>query len=259
VVHRGRTDSIIAVADGVGGGPAGEFASCAAVDAVMKTLGSDTWSDAAHGLSEAFDMANQKVFDITGDGRAATTLVVALVSVDGGSATIGNVGDSRAYVVARGRARQITEDHSLVAARVEAGQMTAAEAREAPDRNLLIRAVGSAPQISADVFGPLTFLPGEVLVLCTDGVHGLIEDGDIARFASRLPIEGCAGALVAAAVEAVGTDNATAIVGGFVPHPQRTADDEPRRLRRLLSLHHRPHIRAFSAREDPSDRPKVAP
>lgn len=253
VVHGGRTYSILAVADGVGGGPAGELASRAAVDAVREALGTRRWIDAADGLSTAFDLANQRVFDVTGDGRAATTLVVALVSADGGSATIGNVGDSRAYVVARGRARQITEDHSLVAARVEAGQMTAAEARQSPERNLLIRAVGSSPQISADVFGPLTLLPGEVLVLCTDGVHGLIEDGEIARLASSSPIEDCAGVLVAAAVEAGGTDNATTIVGGFVLTDQNGAAATAGKagaLRPILRAIRGPHIPSRRRREE---------
>jgi protein phosphatase len=240
VVRGGRAYSILAVADGVGGGPAGELASEAAVEAVAETLRDRAWSDLPGGLAIAFAAANDSVRDITGDGSAATTLVVAAIDERAGTATIANVGDSRAYLVTENLARQITHDHSLVAAKVEAGLLTPAEARIAPDRNLLTRAVGSTPNVAIDTFGPIEIQPRDRLVLCTDGVHGLLQDQEIADAVGGVPIEEGAFSLVSVALEAGGTDNATAIVAGWqstpggVPYPHQHG-----RLMRLLSVSRR--------------------
>lgn len=239
VVRSRRQFAVWAVADGVGGGPEGERASATAVETVVEYICAKPWHDPAAALTAAFELANAAVFDITSEGRAATTLVVAVVSEWDGAVTVANIGDSRAYLVADRQARQITEDHSLVAARVAAGQMTAAEARKAPDRNLLTRAVGSERIVQVDVFGQVQLQPSERLVLCTDGVHGMIEDEAIGLLAGGVPIEASAGALVAAALAAGGLDNATALVGGFAPSPNGARGGVDRRgrvagLRRVL-------------------------
>jgi len=215
-VARGdRHFSIWAVADGVGGGPQGERASLTAVETAVDYLANERWTDPAAALTEAFTLANRNVFAITGNGAAASTLVVAVVSEPDATVVIANVGDSRAYLVTGGKASQITHDHSLVAARVAAGQITADEARAAPDRNVLTRSIGSEPVVLVDVFGPRPIQPLERLVLCTDGIHGMIEDPAIGQLASGLTVAESANALVAAALEAGGRDNATALVGGF--------------------------------------------
>jgi serine/threonine protein phosphatase PrpC len=216
LVRDGRRYSMWAVADGVGGGPQGERASRAAVETVVDYLAHEPWTDPSVALTEAFALANRNVYDITGEGAAASTLVVALVSEPDGVVCIANVGDSRAYLVSAGQLQQVTDDHSIVAARVAAGQLTAEEARTAPNRNILTRSIGSETEVLVDVFGPRQLQPNELLVLCTDGVHGMIDDPEIARIASGWPIGQSAGALVAAAVEAGGKDNATALVGGYV-------------------------------------------
>jgi serine/threonine protein phosphatase PrpC len=215
IVHDGRRYAVWAVADGVGGGPHGERASRTAIETVVDYLTHEEWTDPSAALTAAFALANRNVFEITGEGAAASTLVVAVVSEPEAVVSIANVGDSRAYIVAGGEARQITDDHSIVAARVAAGQITAAEARTAADRNVLTRSVGSESDVLVDVFGPRQMQPNERLVLCTDGVHGMIDDAEIGRLVSSLPIGQCAGALVAAAVEAGGRDNATALVAGY--------------------------------------------
>jgi serine/threonine protein phosphatase PrpC len=215
VVRDGRRYSLWVVADGVGGGPKGELASKTAVETIVDYLVHEPWTDPAVALTEAFAIANRNVFEITGEGSAASTMVAALVSEPEGLVSIANVGDSRAYTVAGGEARQITDDHSIVAARVAAGQITAAEARTAPDRNVLTRSIGSETETLVDIFGPRQLLPNERLVFCTDGVHGMIDDAMLGRLGGGLPIAESAGALVKAAVEAGGKDNATALVGGY--------------------------------------------
>jgi PPM family protein phosphatase len=215
VVRDGKRYSMWAVADGVGGGPQGELASKTAVETIVDYLAHEPWTDPSVALTEAFALANRNVFEITGEGSAASTMVAALVSEPEGVVCIANVGDSRAYIVTSGEARQITDDHSVVAARVAAGQITAAEAKTAPDRNVLTRSIGSETETLVDIFGPRQLQPNERLVLCTDGVHGMIDDDAIGRLGGGLPIAESAGALVAAAVEAGGKDNATALVGGY--------------------------------------------
>ena len=215
IVHDGRRYSMWAVADGVGGGPQGERASRTAVETVVDYLAHEPWNDPSVALTQAFALANRNVYEITGDGAAASTLVAALVAEPEGVVCIANVGDSRAYIAVAGQLRQVTDDHSIVEARVAAGQLTAEEARTAPNRNILTRSIGSEAEVLVDVFGPRQLQPNEVLILCTDGVHGMIDDAQIARIATAFPIAQSAGALVAAAVEAGGRDNATALVGGY--------------------------------------------
>lgn len=217
ILRGDRRYSLWVVADGVGGGPQGERASRTAVETVVDYLVHDPWTDPTVALTEAFALANRNVFEITGEGAAASTMVAALVSEQDGMVYIANVGDSRAYLIAGGEARQITDDHSIVAARIAAGQITAAEARTAPDRNVVTRSIGSETEVLVDMFGPRQLQPNERLVLCTDGIHGMIDDAAIGWLAGGLPLAESAGALVAAAVEAGGKDNATALVGGYAP------------------------------------------
>lgn len=210
----GEAFALWLVADGVGGGPRGEEASRTAVDVVAGYLGSGAWSEPASAISDAFGLASGRVHELTGTGASSTTMVAALVRESDATAWIANVGDSRAYLVSDGEARPVTQDHSLVAAEVAAGRLTPDEARTAPGRNVVTRTVGSRPDVVVDVFGPRRLGPGERLVLCTDGVHGMIDDSAIGRLAS-LALPEAATALIAAALDAGGRDNATALVGGF--------------------------------------------
>jgi serine/threonine protein phosphatase PrpC len=234
----GREFALWLVADGVGGGPQGDVASRTAVEAAIEFLRDQTWNDPVDALREAFIAANSRVYGITGTGEAATTLVAALVADSavapepgavptgagavapepgadptGAAAWVANVGDSRAYLIADGKARPVTTDHSLVAARVAAGLITDAEARVAPDRNVVTRAIGSEPGVHVDIFGVRPLLPGERLLLCSDGIHGMIEDAAIARIASGADPSEIPRRLVDAANQAGGRDNATALVG----------------------------------------------
>ena len=210
----GRPFALWLVADGVGGGPQGELASRTAVESAVGFFSRGSWSDPADALREAFTAANRRVYDITGTGAASTTLVAALVSESDARVWVANVGDSRAYLIVGGQALQITIDHSLVAARVSAGQITPAQARTAPDRNVVTRAIGSEIQVRVDIFGPRQLHTADRLLLCTDGVHGMIDDNVIGRLARGPDLALVAARLVNAANAAGGADNATALVGG---------------------------------------------
>ena len=125
---------------------------------------------------------------------------------------VANVGDSRAYRLDGGRLEQVSVDHSLVQELVEAGSISAAEAAHHPERNIVTRALGGPECPEADFFLlPLTTTAR--LVLCSDGINGMLDDPEIARVlaASADPAE-AATALVAAALSAGGEDNATVVV-----------------------------------------------
>ena len=174
------------VADGMGGGAKGEVASQLAVETLVNHLAASTWRDEATALRDGFQRANSAVFERgTGGGEAprsimGTTLVAALLAEDTGKLWIANSGDSRAYLLGANGLVQISEDHSLVAERVRQGDLTPEEARTADERNIVTRAVGLEEHSVADVFEVGILARGERVLLCSDGVHGMIDDAQMA-------------------------------------------------------------------------------
>jgi protein phosphatase len=208
------------VADGIGGGMQGELASELAVNAVVEHLSRGRWTDPGDALAAAFAVANRRVRErAASDGlptAMGSTLVAALVAEDRHEAYLANVGDSRAYLISRDAIRPLTEDHSLAAAQVAVGKMSEAEAERSMIRHILTRGIGVEEHVTADVFGPVALGAGDRLLLCTDGLHGMLSDGEIGRVAHERPTSELAEALVEAANAAGGRDNVTVIVGGAV-------------------------------------------
>jgi protein phosphatase len=217
----GGTWALWLVADGVGGGPQGERASLLAVETVVEYLATGQWVHPAAALTEGFALANDRVHTLASlqDAEAlstmATTLVAALVDEASATAYIANVGDSRAYLYAAGQLTRITQDHSLISERLASGELTDAEARLAAGHNVLTRGIGSDATVAVDVFGPRVLRPGERLLLCSDGLHGMIDDGEIARRVGGASPQEVPALLVAAANDAGGRDNVTALIGGL--------------------------------------------
>jgi protein phosphatase len=142
--------------------------------------------------------------------RMATTLVACALRHD--QAVVSHVGDSRCYLVRNGRAKQITQDHTLVNEQRKMGLISADEIAESDSRHVLIRSLGPEMFVSPDTTA-LTLLPGDVLVLSTDGLHDEMSETAIAEIASQhKPIQEVANELVARAVEIDGGDNTTAQV-----------------------------------------------
>lgn len=209
------TPPVYAVADGMGGHEAGEIASEVAVEtlAVHAPRHPDP-----QGLARAFKAANRAVFRAVSEGRGkagmGTTLTAAIV--EGTQIVVAHVGDSRAYLLHQGVLQRITRDHSLVADLIEQGRITEAEARYHPNRSVITRALGSDANMQADVY-EVDASHGDRLLLCTDGLSGMIEDERIAHILKSVadPQEACE-ALIVAANEAGGHDNITAIVVDIV-------------------------------------------
>jgi serine/threonine protein phosphatase PrpC len=202
---------LFALADGVGGQDQGEVASQVAVETLLQGFCSAPHGEALGDLlPRLVQTANTKVYEA---GRAAapggvamaTTLVACALRFD--RAVVAHVGDSRAYLVRRGHARQLTRDHTVAGEQVRIGVLSAREASEAPTRHFLSRSLGNDLFVSADVTETLV-LPGDFILLCSDGLHGAVDSNDISRvIASTADLQTASQELVAIANERDGSDN----------------------------------------------------
>ena len=178
---------LLAVADGLGGHPGGEVASHAALDALIETLRAQAPVDPAAGLRGAFEEANRAVRarQQGAHARMGTTLVAALVR--GSQAWTANVGDSRAYLVPLdgGTARRLTEDHSWVEEQIRAGLLEADDPLAALNRHVITRAMGLEERAGTDVTGPIELPDPCLLLTCSDGLHGVLDDEEIGRVVAQ--------------------------------------------------------------------------
>ncbi|NLT57906.1 MAG: Stp1/IreP family PP2C-type Ser/Thr phosphatase [Clostridiales bacterium] len=211
------------VCDGMGGPGGGEVASAMAVEWIANRLLSayrPEMEDRAvlELLLTATEEANYEIF-LKGSREAehsgmGTTAVMALVR--GQSAGIVSVGDSRAYLFTNmedgDRLIQITHDHSVVQELVDAGNLTAGEARTHPKRNIITRALGTQRHVEADCF-KVTLLPGDRLLLCSDGLNVMVDDDRLLSLIGRNDtVEDTVHGLIDAALKAGATDNVTAVL-----------------------------------------------
>jgi serine/threonine protein phosphatase PrpC len=180
---------LLAVADGMGGVPAGELASEVAVRTLEAGLRPPIALDPATSLRTLFQEANAEIRRLADSDPAyegmGSTLVAALVTRN--TLWVTNVGDSRAYLIRNGAIRQLTEDHSWVGEQVKAGQMSRAEAAMSPRRNIITRSLGTTETVDVDTFGFGDVEAGDVLLLCSDGLHAVVSSADIAAVAADFP------------------------------------------------------------------------
>jgi serine/threonine protein phosphatase PrpC len=210
-----RRPAVAIVADGMGGHAAGEVASRLACEIVLRRAMAGGMAPPEL-MREAITQANAAILaQADGDGALAgmgTTLSAVLVA--DGLAWLGHVGDSRIYILRGGRLHQLSRDDSLVAEMVRRGLLSADEARVHPDRNVIYKAVGTAPDLVPSVCSRgLPMKPGDRLLLCSDGLTDLVPNAAIARELARAePLDACR-SLVQQALDAGGHDNIT--VGVF--------------------------------------------
>ena len=201
------------VCDGMGGPSGGEIASALAVNAVRdgmnRLLHSESTEEELHlVIKEVITQANSRIYEmgennqeLTGMG---TTLVLCVVRKN--EVTVAHAGDSRAYIIRAGEITKLTSDHSLVQTLVERGEISATEAGNHPQKNIITRALGVSPEVEFDL-NVHDIKRGDIILLCTDGLTNLCDDAEIAEIAMR---EG-AQALIELAKERGGTDNITAV------------------------------------------------
>jgi len=220
----GERGTLLVVADGMGGAAAGELASQMATDTIYQHL-SRTWSAEekltpqrfAYRLKEAVEVANASIHahakahpEVRGMG---TTTTAAGVLAD--HLYLTQVGDSRAYLIRRGQAHQLTKDQSLMQRLVEAGELTEEEAAHSERRNIILQALGPDAKVKVDLTHQ-EVRRGDILVLCSDGLSGQIKKEEIAQIVSEARDLGAAcDRLIALANERGGPDNITVVIARF--------------------------------------------
>ncbi len=215
------------VADGMGGHAGGGTASQLAVETIQRAMrearskAPDAFATPASVeeskvpalLRGAVEQACEVIFrtaqddpDLAGMGTTATA-----VAIDGRSAFLAHVGDSRCYLLRDGRIHQISEDHSLVNEQLKAGAISADEAKHSRFKNIITRSVGFEREVQVDLMG-VELAAGDALVVCCDGLTNLVEDPEILRIVDETPIGDAPARLVALANDRGGDDNITVIV-----------------------------------------------
>jgi serine/threonine protein phosphatase PrpC len=231
-----RSGALALVADGMGGHAAGEIASGLAAD-IIRGVYYNRIGAVPEILAACLETANQTIYQRSkSDPKCAgmgTTCTVIAVRDD--KVYLGHVGDSRAYLLRDGRLRQLSQDHSVVAELVRKGTITASEAVLSPYRNLVFRALGTNPTVEPLIWSEgLPLCAGDAIVLCSDGLSDLLDDGVIAESVQRLvPLEACK-ALISAALATGAKDNIS--VGVFAIQGRNTLPAVPERPTRIIAV-----------------------
>src|SRR5579859_2718432 len=207
-------EPLFVVADGMGGAQAGEVASRMAIETFEQDLPEGT--SVEQSLAELVREANRRIHERARSEREhagmGTTLTAAYLE-DAGVA-IAHVGDSRAYLLRDGTLKRLTRDHSLVDELVQRGKLTEQQAAEHPQRSIITRALGPEPEVEVDTW-TYPVRPGDVLMLCSDGLTSMISEDDVAEILGGAPSLAQAGEeLVGAANQAGGRDNITVVLFG---------------------------------------------
>jgi serine/threonine protein phosphatase PrpC len=210
----GARGLLAVVADGMGGHQAGEVASQTAVETIESEY-REAQGTPGEALEEAFRKAHGRIFQMAKEnvamlGMGTTCTALAIV---GAQAWAAHVGDSRLYLVRGEEIYQLSEDHTQCMELVRKGLMTLEQARHHQDRNVLIRAMGTKQELAMMTWpGPMAVKPGDSFMLCSDGLHDLIMDGEIREVVRGSTPQNACKKLVKMAKERGGHDNITLAV-----------------------------------------------
>jgi serine/threonine protein phosphatase PrpC len=215
---------LLVVADGMGGHASGETASQLAVNIIrdyfqgaQKLIGDydASCSPASNKLKSAILLANQAVYEAAQSSPQLKGMgtTIAAVLLTGNKASIAHIGDSRVYLVRSGDIEQLTDDHSVVNEQVRLALITKEEASQSQIKNILTKALGIGPDMEPDLH-EMTLFDGDILLLCSDGLHGMVSDETIlATVISADDPDTVCDSLVGKALENGGGDNVTVVAG----------------------------------------------
>jgi protein phosphatase len=218
--------TLLVVADGMGGHSAGEVASQMAADVVSR-LYYESPEEPGRALARAVEEANRRIneaaaADEAKHGMGTTCTALAICA---GTAYAAHVGDSRLYMLRGGKLYQLSEDHSAVNEMVKMGIITKEQARTHEDKNVILRALGTSPEVEVSTVEPFRVREGDQYLLCSDGLHDLVLDDEIAAVLGEAEDTHAAGErLITMAKERGGHDNIT--VGIIAIMPEGTAAAE---------------------------------
>ena len=222
-----ENDGLLLVADGMGGHASGEVASKITVDIMREYFNGvkegqqlqigpyqDDFSQATNRLGSAIRLANQAIYEAAKGNPLwhgmGTTIAATLIT--GNRLSIAHVGDSRVYLIRAGSMEQLTDDHSFVSEQVKRDIISKEQAKASDMKNVLTRALGVNPDVEVDL-DELSLLDGDILVLCTDGLTGMVDDDEIFAIVNTLhdPPAACED-LITRANQNGGKDNITVII-----------------------------------------------
>lgn len=222
-----ESDGLLLVADGMGGHASGEVASKITVDIMRDYFNGikegrqlqvgtyqEDFSEHTNRLGSAVRLANQAIYEAAKGNPLwhgmGTTIAATLIT--GNRLSIAHVGDSRVYLIRAGGMEQLTDDHSFVSEQVKQEIISKEQAKASEMKNVLTRALGVNPDVEVDL-DELSLLDGDVLVLCSDGLTGMVEDDEIFAIVNTLhdPVAACED-LVNRANQNGGRDNITVII-----------------------------------------------
>jgi serine/threonine protein phosphatase PrpC/uncharacterized membrane protein YgcG len=204
---------LLVVADGVGGAQAGSEASRWAIRVAVERYYDLPGPDLGADLRAAIEVANASLYQYlqsTNTTEAGCTMTAAVIHA--GRLHVANVGDSRAYLLRNGQIAQLTRDHTLTQRKIEQGLIQAEQAEMDPDRSVLTRSLGAGPTVQVDLFPPQQLVPGDGVLLCSDGLTDMLADEEIARLANGGSLKRSAHRLIAAANKRGGFDNISVVV-----------------------------------------------
>src|SRR5215471_5540765 len=219
-VPLGEKGAVLLVCDGMGGAAAGEVASQMAVDSIYDALSladPQPRDGFARLLRRAVERANEKIFIQSRDnqserGMGTTCTVAGLVD---STLVVGQIGDSRCYVLRDGKLAQVTKDQSLAWQLIEAGAMTAEEAKAFEHANIILQALGVQERVEV-VLSQVELRRGDVALLCSDGLHGPVSDEEIlAVLVAEPSLQKAGETLVRKALDRDGPDNITVVLARF--------------------------------------------
>jgi len=209
----GNLPNLFIVADGMGGHNAGDYASKCAVETIVREIRGCFEKNPVRILSKAIRIANDQIRQKAREDQSLQgmgTTVVAATCL-GHYLQVANIGDSRLYIINH-EVRQITRDHSLVEEMVRMGGIDKAAARNHPDKNIITRAVGAMDTVEIDFFHE-ELKPGDIILLCSDGLTNMLEDEEIGNILREtVSIEERARKLIEAANNNGGRDNIAVII-----------------------------------------------
>ena len=228
---------VLAVLDGMGGAAAGEVASRMAAESLHEEM-----TDLPEGrlpqeyavsLDRAIQAANKRIYELAQEdsSKAGMGTTISAAAVYDTHLFLAQVGDSRAYLIRDWKITQVTKDQSLVEHLLSQGQITPEQAKTFQGKNVILQALGPVQEVLVD----LKFVPmcqGDILVLCTDGLHGQMDENEILALVARHEsLEEAAGALIKLANDRGGPDNITVAIarfdGEFMPAPEQGGQPKP--------------------------------
>jgi serine/threonine protein phosphatase PrpC len=211
--HLAQKGQLLTVADGVGGAMAGREASHWAIRVAVERYYDMAGPDLGANLRSVIEIANTSLYQYlqsTGTREAGCTMAAAVIH--GSTLHVANVGDSRVYLLRNGQIAQLTRDHTLTQQKIDQGLIRPEQAEMDPDSSVLTRSMGAGPTVQVDLFPPLQLVPGDTVLVCSDGLTDMLEDAEIARLAGSGAPKRAAQRLIAAANRQGGLDNISVVI-----------------------------------------------